>query len=561
MEATAAQQALEQRLAHAGTALQQAERRASLELMAAASHVEQRQKEFDIRLRQEVAKSEDLQRDLADMRTTSEQAQRQLLEEAADLRQQARAYEARTEERFAKERVAQETALARLQEKIGLLRDELRLAVEARDRQRSEIEQLHAELETLDYELEGTRRDREVLRTEVPLLQNQLDQSRAENRRQFEDTPYGMCRCRPDGAIMHVNHALVELLGYRTADEVRSLDFATAVFESAEDLPWLVKRCLGSAKRESVETAWRRKDGGHLIVRLLALAVAPEAIEIVVEDITNLRALEGRLRQAQRMEAVARLASEVAVTCDNLLREVSQDGQDWLAAIGGSTALRRQGEQLLAEVTRVASFLQEITVYGKKEASAREPVDVNRVLRDLAPVLRSVAGDNIELVLPKTSSPVTVDVEAERIERVLVNVAGYGRERMAFGGRLMIELATVVADGPFIEQYPNVRPGAHALITVTETRRAATPYWPIELQDKQHAPSSKRSTSDRPGVDLGALQSIIRDCGGHLWMTAEPGNMELKIRLPQPVLNPAGHSRASGVRSGRGLSTARWFEH
>ena len=179
----------------------------------------------------------------------------------------------------------------------------------------SEIEQLQGALEARGQELEATRSDREVLRNEadrVPQLQNQLDESRAENRRQFEQTPYGICRCSRDGALEHVNHALVALLGYRTSDELRTVDFATTIFESADDLRLLIERCLSKGTTESVETTWRRKDGSRLVVRLLALPAASESIEIVVEDITNLRALEETLRQAQPMEAVGRLATEVA---------------------------------------------------------------------------------------------------------------------------------------------------------------------------------------------------------------------------------------------------------
>ena len=330
--------------------------------------------------------------------------------------------------------------------------------------------------------MEATRSDREVLRTEadrVPQLQNQLDESRAENRRQFEQTPYGICRCGRDGALEHVNHALVALLGYRTSDELRTVDFATTIFESGDDLRLLIERCVSKGTMESVETTWRRKDGSRLVVRLFALPAASESIEIVVEDITNLRALEEKLRQVQPMEAVGRLATEVAGTCDNVLRDVSQDAQQWLATIDSDTALRHEGERLLHEVTRAAGFLRQLAVYGKKQATALEPIDVNRVLRDLEPVLKRVAGDDIELVMPKTSSPVNVDVEAERVERVLVNVASYGRERMPFGGRLLIELATVVVGSKFVAKYPNVRPGDHALITVTEVRGGFRSDFPI----------------------------------------------------------------------------------
>jgi hypothetical protein len=71
------------------------------------------------------------------------------------------------------------------------------------------------------------------------------------------------------------------------------------------------------------------------------------------------------------------------VTCDNLLRNVSQDGQQWLATVGSNTAQRHQGELIFGEVTRAASFLRQLSVYGAKQTSALEPVDVNKVLKDL----------------------------------------------------------------------------------------------------------------------------------------------------------------------------------
>src|SRR5262249_40019229 len=154
------------------------------------------------------------------------------------------------------------------------------------------------------------------------------------------------------------------------------------------------------------------------------------------------RAVEERLRQAHRMEAVGRLAREVAATCDNLLRDVSRDCQEWLATAGSDPSLRYRGGLLLGDVTRVARYLQQLTVYSNQQASTLEPVSVNRVLRDIAPVLKRVAGDEVEFVLPKTAPENTVDVASERLERLLINVASYARQRMPFGGQLRIDLAT-----------------------------------------------------------------------------------------------------------------------
>jgi len=237
----------------------------------------------------------------------------------------------------------------------------------------------------------------------------------------------------------------------------------------------------------------------------------------------------------------------VAVTCDNLLRDVSQDGQQWLAAIHGDTALRHQGELLIGEVTRAASFLRQLSVYGNKQTMGIGPVNLQRVLRELEPVLKRVAGDDIELGLPQAVPAVYIDVEPERLERVLVNVASYARERMPRGGRLNVELATVIVDRRFIAKYPNVRPGDHVLITITEVRGSA---------------STDVPASEKPGVDLGALLSLVGECGGHLWMSAEPpGNMVLKIHLPRPASDSQQEPYAPVARPDQKRTRARWFRH
>ncbi len=450
---------------------------------------------------------------------------------------------------------AAETALAQAQER-------LRLALEASSR---DIAQLEHERDALRQELDVTTADREALRSDaerMPVLQRQLDESQTEYRTQFERAPYGMCRFNSDGEITHVNRSLVRVLGYRTADELRQVDFATTVFESADDMRWLIERCLSTGTTEPVETTWRNKDRGRVVVRLQAAPAANRSIELIAEDITSLRAVEDQLRRAQRMEAVGRLASEVAVTCDHLLRDVTQGGEQWLAAVGTDTVLRHQGEHLLGEVTRAASFLRQLGVYGHTQVSALEPVTVGRVLRDLEGVLKRVAGDDIELILPGTSPSVEVDVDAERVERVLVNVASYARERMPHGGRLKIELSTVTVDRRFIAKYPNVRPGAHLLITVTEIPSTVRASSPIGLTSEPAAAEGEGVRSERPGVDLGALLGLIGDCGGHVWMAAEPpGNMVLKIHLPTRIAAEPTDQHAPVTLASRAQSMARWFRH
>ncbi len=440
-------------------------------------------------------------------------------------------------ERFREAERSAQDALTQVQEKLDA-------SLEA---SASDVARLNHELGDLRVQLDATRGRAEALRADAeraPGLQAQLEASQKERRRQFERAPFGLCRCTPDGVITEANHAFAAMLGRRRADELRNMDFAAAVSDSAGDLGWLFERTRAVRKTEDIETDWKTRDGRHLAVRLHALATAEGSIEIVVEDVTGHRALEDRLRQAERLEAVGRLASEVAVTCDALLRDVMRDAREWLTAFGSDDAARRRGEGLLSELTRAASFLRQLAAYGNEQERAFEPASVQRALRDLAPVLKHVVGDDIELVLPKASGPFDVDLDAARLQRMLVNVAGFARERMPHGGQMRIDLTTTVIGRRFIARYPSVRPGPHVLMTVTE----------LPADDPQAASPS----ADRPGVDLGALVDLVGSCGGHLWMEAQPaGNMMLKIHLPKPsaVRDPG----RPASRPGRGGRLARWL--
>jgi chromosome segregation ATPase len=409
--------------------------------------------------------------------------------------------------------------------------------------------------ETLIQELEVTKRRLQDLQTEAdeaPRLRKLVDEGREQSHRLFQQSGLPMFRCTRDGALVEANRACETLIGRRMIDELRGTPIATAVFETPDILSWLIERCVSTRAKESVDTTWRRQDGRRLFVRLWASVVATDLVEITAEDLTRLRVLQERLDKAHRMEAVGRLASEVAATCSHLLDDIQQNAQEWLTTAGADAASRRHGELLLDDASRAAGLLRQLATCGEEQARTPRLVDVNTLIRDLEPVLKRVAGDDVDVQLRDSSSPLNVDVGIERVERLFVNLASYGRERMPFGGRLTIELGTVVVGRQFAVRHPDVRLGLHALITVTETRRAAPPDGP-HRRDRAMARGSQGSDEPKPGVDFRTLQQLVGECGGHLWMKVQPpGDMIAKIRLP--LLSSAHdetgpNARGAGVRA------------
>ena len=414
-----------------------------------------------------------------------------------------------------------------------------------------EIAQLRQKVDVRSRELLAANQRIEVLETDarqIPILVQEREQGRRDARAQYDRAPWAMARCEVDGSIGDANHALVSLLGFRSVAEVRKIDFAKTVFESPADVRWFAERAQSGAA-EPIQTIWRRKDGRRLIVRLQLHAAPQGAVDIIVEDVTALRTLEEKLRRSQRIEAVGRVASEVAASCDGLLRDVSASGQRWIASMDPDSDARREGEFLLEEVTRAAGLLRQLAAYSEDQVKPVEPVAVQGILRDLEPVLRRMAGEDVELALPATEAQdLEVDVEAARVERILVNASRYARERMPHGGRVQIALAPAFCGSRVLAKHPNARPGEHVLITVTGVRRDA---------------DDIDQSATRPNADLGALLQLVDTCGGHVWMSAErAGDMTIKIHLPRRAREkaPAAPAMTQVVTQG-GRSLRKWFRH
>ena len=495
-----------------------------------------RHAELEARLEQEVATRNTVEHTLAETRSAALDTERSFRGQTDTLSARLLEQASEFELQFAHERLEHEGRLADMQ------KGHRTLALER---------------DALQQSLATLQGQSEQLRERLAAGVEKLEASRAEAHRLFEHAGLAMFRCTRDGALIDANRACATLVG-RRIDELRGAHFATAVFEAPNALLWLIERCLSTQGKEIVEATWRRNDGGRLFVRLSARSSGSDVVEIVAEDFTRVRVLEERLSQAHRLEAVGRLASEVAVTCGTMLSDIHQKGREWLMTLVNADS-REHGGRLLDEVRRAAGLLQQVAACGDEEPT-RTPmlVDLNTLVRDLEPVLKRVAGGDVEVQLQDISSPLNVDASPERVERLLVNLASYGRERMPFGGRLRIELGKIVVDRRFIAKHPNVRLGLHALITVTEIRRGAQT-GELKPRGGTIGHGSHGRAAQRPGVDFGTLQRLVSECGGHLWMNIQPpGEMVAKIRLPLSSPHDQTLARTLVARV-RERAPARWL--
>jgi hypothetical protein len=506
----------------AQTALQEQLARAEM----AIERLEQRERELKTFLVDATNSSDGLAKQLATTQSSLREAEEQAREQ--------RVAASNEQTQFARERSDYHASLNTLQERVRQLETEREALQRAFASTQSGLDRTIGELEgaldTAARELVSTRAERDALRAnldEARQRQGLLEEVVQQVDQEFDNFPMPLCRATRAGVVTHANRAFGALLGCPSAGAKRRLNLASESLESSKELAWLVERSVSSADAASVECTRRRVDESRLMLRLRATPTR-DAINIVIEDLTPNWILQEKLTRAQQMEAVGRMAAEVALTCVSFLREASNHGRRFIAMLENGNEARRSGEQLIGEVDRVAASLRQLARYADEQAMGLEPVDLHRVLRDLEPILQELAGDDVQVVLPERPPrevpPFNVDVTPQRVERMLINLARYSRGRIPSGGRIVFDIDSANVDGQFVAKYPNVRQGPHVLLTVTQDGAQ-----PTAAEGNGVEPSDAATAVG----DLSALHGLVRHCGGHLWMdTDAEGETTIKIHLP-----------------------------
>jgi signal transduction histidine kinase len=250
-----------------------------------------------------------------------------------------------------------------------------------------------------------------------------------------------------------------------------------------------------------------------------------------IQDITELRELEQRLLQSQKMDSIGRLAGGVAHDFNNLLTAILGYAELLEGALGKDPRLVEHVRQVRAAGERAAELTSQLLAFARRQIVQPRIVDLNQMLREVERLLRRLLGETIELGISPAASLGTVRIDPGRFEQVLVNLAVNARDAMPAGGTLTLETLDVLLDEEYARQHPGVVPGRYVLLAVSDTGVGMD----ARTQARVFEPFFTTKPAGRgTGLGLSMVYGIVRQAGGHIWLYSELGRgTTFKIYLPR----------------------------
>ncbi len=383
---------------------------------------------------------------------------------------------------------------------------------------------------------ENTRfaeRDREILKfvsqqlaaaIEHKRYEEALRRSEARSRSLILSAAFGICRCTLGGRFLDVNPALITMLGYSSVEDLLRLNVRRDVFVSPQGLDRLADDFNRTGSLNGVEVQWRRKDGRVIIVRLSGSASVTadepeEVLELIAEDITDRRQLEEQLRQAQKMDAVGRLAGGVAHDFNNLLMVINGYTEVLLEQLDPNSDHHHKVESIQQAADRAATLTRQLLAFSRKQLLELKVVDVNTVVADMERLLRPLIGENIELLTRLSTDTGRTRADAGQLEQVIMNLVVNAKDSMPEGGKLTLQTRDVTVPHNFSE-HRFIQPGRYAVISVSDTGHGMDK----ETQSRIFEPFfTTKEKGKGTGLGLSTVYGIVKQSSGYVFAESEIG--------------------------------------
>ena len=347
----------------------------------------------------------------------------------------------------------------------------------------------------------------------------------ADDRLSYDALPVSVWTSTPDGACDYVNARWLEFtgrsaaaeLGFGWADRIHPEDRASSLEE--------FRQAVAHRRPLRLECRVQRHDGEYRW--LLDEGVprfGPDGTFLghvgFAIDITDRRQLEQRLLRAERAEAIGQLAGGVAHDFNNLLTGIIGHVGLLREEPGLSDLAREDLAQIQRSADRAASLTRQLLAFSRRQVLAPRLLDLNEVVAGCLSTLRRLVGERVQVISTPAASLDPIVADPNQLEHILSQLSAYARDFMPDGGTLELRTRQERLDPGAPGRRQSLRAGAYVVLQVRDTGRGLDP----EALERIFEPfSAQRSPGDGSGLGLASVYGIVKQSGGHIDVTSEPG--------------------------------------
>ena len=342
-----------------------------------------------------------------------------------------------------------------------------------------------------------------------------------------------------DGTITHWNKGAEQIYGYTAAEVIGKPISILAPKDHPDEIPEILAKIRRGEPIEYFETVRVTKDGKRLNVSISVSPIRDANGDIVgasaiARDVTGQRRAEELLRQAQKMEAIGRLAGGVAHDFNNVLGIVSACCELLQSRIEPN-GLTQYIENIRQATKRGASLTRQLLTFSRRQLSFQPRVlDLNEVLKDVVKLLQPLMGDDVQIVLREGASHAIVEADPSQLDQVILNIAVNARDAMPKGGKLILETSVQDFDEVLAQRHPPMKPGKYVVLAISDTGCG------MDAETLSHIFEpffTTKETGKGTGLGLATVYGIVQQSGGHILVYSEPSRgTTFRIFMPS-----AGH--------------------
>ena len=351
----------------------------------------------------------------------------------------------------------------------------------------------------------------------------------------FRASPVGITiSTESEGRYVDANPSFLRVMGYE-ADQLvgRTVD-ELDIWADPEGRSIMVTMLAATNTPRNLEVRLRTRSGEVRVMELSAERIHIDdqpCVLAITNDVTDQRQLQRQFLQAQRMEAVGRMAGGVAHDFNNMLGVIIGFSEMIREHLPPGQPAERHLKQVRKAADRAAALVRQLLVFSRQQPQIPRILDLNSVIHNFNRMVAPMIGEDIALSFHPTEPLGSVRLDLGQIEQVLMNLVVNARDAMPKGGQIVLATANVDLDNVYVAHHKNVKPGAYVMLSIADTGIGMDEATMAKVFEPFF---TTKDVGKGTGLGLSTVWGIVEQSDGYIWIYSELGRgTTFKIYFPR----------------------------